>query len=64
MNGKRAIKNNERNHPVKKSVRIKKEKIANLNAKEQSSWGIWSNDGPWVAGEPHWLTDEPKGLFE
>jgi hypothetical protein len=35
MNGKRAIKNNERNHPVKKSLRLKKKKVADLNMKEQ-----------------------------
>jgi len=29
------MKNNERNHPVKKSLRLKKKKIAKLNLKEQ-----------------------------
>ena len=35
MNGKRAIKKASANYPVKKSLRLKKAKIANLNFKEQ-----------------------------
>lgn len=37
MNGKRAIKNNERNYPVKKSIRIVKEKRAAMTYTEMSA---------------------------
>ena len=32
----KAVKKSERNNPVKKSLRIKKQKIADLNWKEQA----------------------------
>lgn len=35
MNGKHAIKKNEANHPVNKSIRLKKAKVERLNKKEQ-----------------------------
>lgn len=34
MNGKRSIKKSSRNHPVKKSLRLVKAKVAKLNFKE------------------------------
>ena len=35
MHGKRAIKKNERNHPVKKSVRVRKAKIEKDRSRER-----------------------------
>jgi len=35
MNGKRAIKKSSANYPVKKSLRLRKAKVALLNFKEQ-----------------------------
>jgi hypothetical protein len=39
LNGKRAIKKNERNWPVKKSIRILKAKLARLETKEGETDG-------------------------
>ncbi len=33
--GKRAVKNNERNYPVKVSIRVRKEAVADTNRREQ-----------------------------
>ena len=34
MNAKRSIKENERNYPVRKSIRVRKEAVARLTLKE------------------------------
>lgn len=39
MNGKRSIKKNERNFPVKKSIRMMKQKVANVTDRENRDMG-------------------------